>query len=425
MTVFALVDVNSFYASCETVFRPDLRGKPVVVLSNNDGCIIARSSAAKSLGLKMGDPWFKVGREAERKGVVAFSSNYSLYADMSDRVMTILQLLTPRVEIYSIDEAFCDLTGMRNLLSLEVFGHQIREQIKRRTHLTVGVGIGPTKTLAKLAQYASKRWPATRGVVDLSDRQRQRKLMALVPVEEVWGIGRRLGKKLQFMGINNALQLAELSPSFIRKQFSVVVERTVRELNGTPCLGLEEFTAPKEQIICSRSFGEKPSDEVSLHQAICAHAERAAEKLRAEHQFCKRVAVFISTSPFSENEVFYKNQAVTELAVPAQDSRDIINAAIKAFDTIFVSGHRYHRAGVILTDFRSAAVSQLTLFDDFQPHRNSEELMTLIDSINHSGKGSVWFAGQGIQDASMGWKMRRERLSPAFTTKLSDIIKVK
>ena len=423
--MFALVDVNSFYASCETVFRPDLRGKPVVVLSNNDGCIIARSSAAKSLGLKMGDPWFKVGREAERKGVVAFSSNYSLYADMSDRVMTILQLLTPRVEIYSIDEAFCDLTGMRNLVSLEVFGHQIRDQIKRRTHLTVGVGIGPTKTLAKLAQYASKRWPATRGVVDLSDRQRQRKLMALVPVEEVWGIGRRLGKKLQFMGINNALQLAELSPSFIRKQFSVVVERTVRELNGTPCLGLEEFTAPKEQIICSRSFGEKPSDEVSLHQAICAHAERAAEKLRAEHQFCKRVAVFISTSPFSENEVFYKNQAVTELAVPAQDSRDIINAAIKAFDTIFVPGHRYHRAGVMLTDFRSAAVSQLTLFDDFQPHRNSEELMTLIDSINHSGKGSVWFAGQGIKDASMGWKMRRERLSPAFTTKLSDIIKVK
>ncbi|HBR1564561.1 TPA: translesion error-prone DNA polymerase V subunit UmuC [Klebsiella pneumoniae] len=423
--MFALVDVNSFYASCETVFRPDLRGKPVVVLSSNDGCIIARSSAAKSLGLKMGDPWFKVGREAERKGVVAFSSNYSLYADMSDRVMTILQLLTPRVEIYSIDEAFCDLTGMRNLLSLEVFGHQIRDQIKRRTHLTVGVGIGPTKTLAKLAQYASKRWPATRGVVDLSDRQRQRKLMALVPVEEVWGIGRRLGKKLQFMGINNALQLAELSPSFIRKQFSVVVERTVRELNGTPCLGLEEFTAPKEQIICSRSFGEKPSDEVSLHQAICAHAERAAEKLRAEHQFCKRVAVFISTSPFSENEVFYKNQAVTELAVPAQDSRDIINAAIKAFDTIFVPGHRYHRAGVMLTDFRSAAVSQLTLFDDFQPHRNSEELMTLIDSINHSGKGSVWFAGQGIKDASMGWKMRRERLSPAFTTKLSDIIKVK
>ncbi|HAX8459933.1 TPA: translesion error-prone DNA polymerase V subunit UmuC [Escherichia coli] len=423
--MFALVDVNSFYASCETVFRPDLRGKPVVVLSNNDGCIIARSSAAKSLGLKMGDPWFKVGREAERKGVVAFSSNYSLYADMSDRVMTILQLLTPRVEIYSIDEAFCDLTGMRNLLSLEVFGHQIRDQIKRRTHLTVGVGIGPTKTLAKLAQYASKRWPATRGVVDLSDRQRQRKLMALVPVEEVWGIGRRLGKKLQFMGINNALQLAELSPSFIRKQFSVVVERTVRELNGTPCLGLEEFTAPKEQIICSRSFGEKPSDEISLHQAICAHAERAAEKLRAEHQFCKRVAVFISTSPFSENEVFYKNQAVTELAVPAQDSRDIINAAIKAFDTIFVPGHRYHRAGVMLTDFRSAAVSQLTLFDDFQPHRNSEELMTLIDSINHSGKGSVWFAGQGMKDASMGWKMRRERLSPAFTTKLSDIIKVK
>ncbi|QNF12689.1 translesion error-prone DNA polymerase V subunit UmuC [Klebsiella variicola] len=423
--MFALVDVNSFYASCETVFRPDLRGKPVVVLSNNDGCIIARSAAAKSLGLKMGDPWFKVGREAERRGVVAFSSNYSLYADMSDRVMTILQMLAPRVEIYSIDEAFCDLTGVSGLLSLEVFGHQIREQIRRRTHLTVGVGIGPTKTLAKLAQYASKRWPATRGVVDLSNIGRQRKLMALVPVEEVWGIGRRLGKKLQLMGIKNALQLSELSPSFIRKQFSVVVERTVRELNGTPCLGLEEFTAPKEQIICSRSFGEKPTDEVSIHQAVCAHAERAAEKLRAEHQFCKRVAVFISTSPFAENELFYKNQAVTELAVPARDSRDIIKAAVRALDTIFIPGHRYQRAGVILTDFRSAAVSQLTLFDDLQPHRNSDELMTLIDSINSSGKGSVWFAGQGIKSDATGWKMRRERLSPAFTTRLDDIVRVR
>ena len=345
--MFALVDVNSFYASCETVFRPDLRGKPVVVLSNNDGCIIARSAAAKSLGLKMGDPWFKVGREAERRGVVAFSSNYSLYADMSDRVMTILQMLAPRVEIYSIDEAFCDLTGVSGLLSLEVFGHQIREQIRRRTHLTVGVGIGPTKTLAKLAQYASKRWPATRGVVDLSNIGRQRKLMALVPVEEVWGIGRRLGKKLQLMGINNALQLSELSPSFIRKQFSVVVERTVRELNGTPCLGLEEFTAPKEQIICSRSFGEKPTDEFSIHQAVCAHAERAAEKLRAEHQFCKRVAVFISTSPFAENESFYKNQAVTELAVPARDSRDIIKAA--SLSTRRCNSHRFSQRGSTTT----------------------------------------------------------------------------
>ncbi|MGS0559495.1 translesion error-prone DNA polymerase V subunit UmuC [Escherichia sp. MAL-1] len=422
--MFALVDVNSFYASCETVFRPDLRGKPVVVLSNNDGCIIARSAAAKRLGYKMGDPWFKVAREAERRGVVAFSSNYSLYSDMSDRVMTILQQLTPRVEIYSIDEAFCDLTGMRRLTALDEFGQQLREQIQLRTHLTVGVGIAPTKTLAKLAQYASKRWPATKGVVELSSRQRQEKLMALVPVEEIWGIGTQLAKKLQMMGIDTALKLSRLSPAFARKQFSVVVERTVRELNGISCLGLEEFAAPKEQIICSRSFGEKPTDEDSVHQAICAHAERAAEKLRAEHQYCKRIGVFVSTSPFAENEIFYKNQASTELAVATQDTRDIIGAALKALDAVFIPGHRYHRAGVILTDFCSGKVSQLTLFDEYQPQRNSDKLMEVLDRINGSGTTKVWFAGQGIQGANADWKMRRGKLSPSWTTKYSDLLKV-
>lgn len=422
--MFALVDVNSFYASCETVFRPDLRGKPVVVLSNNDGCIIARSAAAKRLGYKMGDPWFKVAREAERRGVVAFSSNYSLYSDMSDRVMTILQQLTPRVEIYSIDEAFCDLTGMRRLTALDEFGQQLREQIRLRAHLTVGVGIAPTKTLAKLAQYASKRWPATKGVVDLSCRQRQEKLMALAPIEEIWGIGRQLAKKLQMMGIDTALKLSRLSPAFARKQFSVVVERTVRELNGISCLGLEEFAAPKEQIICSRSFGEKPTDEDSVHQAICAHAERAAEKLRAEHQYCKRIGVFVSTSPFAENEMFYKNQASTELAVATQDTRDIIGAALKALDAVFIPGHRYHRAGVILTDFRSGKVSQLTLFDEYQPQRNSDKLMEVLDRINGSGTTKVWFAGQGIQGANADWKMRRGKLSPSWTTKYSDLLKV-
>lgn len=335
-----------------------------------------------------------------------------------------MQQLTPRVEIYSIDEAFCDLTGMRRLTALDEFGQQLREQIRRRTHLTVGVGIAPTKTLAKLAQYASKRWPTTKGVVDLSCRQRQEKLMALVPVEEVWGIGRQLAKKLQLMGIDTALKLSRLSPAFARKQFSVVVERTVRELNGISCLGLEEFAAPKEQIICSRSFGEKPTDEDSVHQAICAHAERAAEKLRAEHQYCKRISVFVSTSPFAENEVFYKNQASTELAVATQDTRAIIGAAVKALEAVFISGHRYHRAGVILTDFRSGKVSQLTLFDEHQSQRNSDKLMEVLDRINGSGTTKVWFAGQGIQSANADWKMRRGKLSPSWKTKYSDLLKV-
>jgi len=237
--VFALVDVNSFYASCETVFRPDLRGKPVVVLSNNDGCIVARSKEARAIGLKMGEPWFKVKTQAERQGCVAFSSNYALYSDFSNRFTTILSQMTPRVEIYSIDEAFCDFTGMQRLVDFEAYGREIRRQIRRRTHLTVGVGIGPTKTLAKLANYAAKKWTATGGVVDLSQPARQRKLMALVPVEEVWGVGRKIGKRLAMMGITTALQLADMPPPIVRKQFSVVLERTVREMNGIPCLGLE------------------------------------------------------------------------------------------------------------------------------------------------------------------------------------------
>lgn len=419
--MFALVDVNSFYASCETVFRPDLRGRPVVVLSNNDGCIVARSKEAKAIGLKMGEPWFKVKEQAEREGCVAFSSNYALYSDFSNRFTTILSQMTPRVEIYSIDEAFCDFTGMQRLVDFEAYGREIRRQIRRRTHLTVGVGIGPTKTLAKLANYAAKKWTATGGVVDLSLPARQRKLMALVPAEEVWGVGRKIGKRLAMMGITTALQLADMPPPIVRKQFSVMLERTVRELNGIACLGLEEFAAPKEQIVCSRSFGEKPSDRESLHQAICAHAERAAEKLRGEHQFCSRVSVFVSTSPFAAIETYYGNQATTTLTTPTQDSRDIIKAAVRALDAVFIAGHRYQKCGVMLSNFHSERVAQFGLFDDTPPRKNSEQLMQLLDSLNHSGKCKVWFAGQGIPDKPDNWKMKRGMLSPAWTTRWTDL----
>ncbi len=255
--MFALVDVNSFYASCETVFRPDLKGKPVVVLSNNDGCVIARSAEAKSL-VAMGVPYFKQKEQFRRHGVVAFSSNYELYANMSERVMFTLEELAPRVEIYSIDEAFCDLTGVRNCRDLTDFGREIRQTIAQRTHLTVGVGIAQTKTLAKLANHAAKKWQhQTGGVVDLSSLERQRKLMAAFPVSEVWGIGRRIGKKMEAMGIKTVLDLADTDIRFIRKHFSVVLERTVRELRGEPCLELEEFVPVKQDIISSRSFGRR------------------------------------------------------------------------------------------------------------------------------------------------------------------------
>lgn len=416
--MYALADVNSFYASCETLWRPDLRGRPTVVLSNNDGCVVARSKEAKAMGLKMGEPYFKIKDNFEWAGGVAFSSNYELYADMSQRVMSILEEMAPRVEVYSIDESFMDLTGVRNCIELEGFGRQVRARVLRETGLTVGVGIGQTKTLAKLANFAAKKWSKTGGVVDLSNQARQRKLMALVPVAEVWGIGRRISKKLNVMGIENALQLADTSTTMIRKHFSVVIERTVRELRGEPCLALEEFAPTKQQIICSRSFGDRITDYEQMHQAICMYATRAAEKLREEHQYCRHVSVWIKTSPFALNEVYYGNTASIKLSTPTQDTRDIIAASMRCLDAIWQPGHRYQKGGVMLQDFFSQGVAQLGLFDEYQPRQNSEPLMKVIDQINNSGRAKLWFAGQGAEQA---WSMKRDLLSPAYTTRVSDL----
>ena len=421
--MFALCDVNSFYASCETVFRPDLKGRPVVVLSNNDGCVIARSAEAKPF-VKMGEPYFKQKDMFRRHGIIAFSSNYELYADMSNRVMTTLEELSPRCEIYSIDEAFCDLTGVRNCRDLTDFGREIRETVLRRTHLTVGVGIAQTKTLAKLANHAAKTWQRqTGGVVDLSNLERQRKLMSLLPVDEVWGVGRRISKKLETMGIKTVLQLADTDIRFIRKHFNVVLERTVRELRGEPCLGLEEFAPVKQEIVCSRSFGGRITEYHEMRQAICTYASRAAEKLRGEHQYCRFISAFVKTSPFALNEPYYGNSASVKLLTPTQDSRDIIAAATRCLDAIWKDGHRYQKAGVMLGDFYSLGVAQLNLFDDNAPRQNSEKLMEVLDHLNtKNGRGALYFAGQGIQTA---WQMKREMLSPRYTTRYSDLLQVR
>ncbi|HCW7014798.1 TPA: Y-family DNA polymerase [Citrobacter farmeri] len=422
--MFALVDVNSFYASCETVFRPDLKGKPVVVLSNNDGCVIARSAEAKLLGVKMGDPYFKQKDLFRRCGVVCFSSNYELYADMSNRVMTTLEEMSPRCEIYSIDEAFCDLTGVRNCRVLEDFGRELQEAVYRNTRLAVGVGIGQTKTLAKLANHAAKKWKRqTGGVVDLSNVERQRKLMAALPVDETWGVGRRITKKLEAMGIKTVLDLADTDIRFIRKHFNVVLERTVRELRGEPCLELEEFAPVKQEIVCSRSFGERVTEYDAMRQAICSYASRAAEKLRGEHQYCRFISAFVKTSPFALNEPYYGNSASVKLLTPTQDSRDIIAAATRCLDAIWKDGHRYQKAGVMLGDFFSQGVAQLNLFDDNAPRPGSEKLMEVLDQLNaKGGRGTLYFVGQGIQQQ---WAMKREMLSPRYTTRFSDLLRVK
>lgn len=416
--MYALVDVNSFYASCETVFRPDLRGKPIVVLSNNDGCIISLSKEAKKLGIKMGAPYFKQREALMRHNVVVFSSNYALYGDMSRRVMQTLALISTRVDEYSIDEAFVDVSGMANCISLEQLGHDIRDRIYKDTHLRVGVGIAPTKTLAKLANWAAKRWTKANNVMDLSAPLRQRGLMERVKVEDVWGVGRRLSQKLESMGIKTALQLAETPTALIRKNFGVVLERTVRELCGEPCLAFEEVIPNRQNILCSRSFGDRITDYHDMREAIASYAARAAEKLRSERQYCRYIGAFIRTSPHDPHHPYYANAASQTLITPTADSRDIIQATLKCLDKIWIPGKRYMKGGVMLGDFFSDGVTQLDLFAEYQPRRNSEQLMALIDQMNAHQRGALWFAGQGIQKP---WSMKRGMLSPAYTTRINEI----
>ncbi|EMG6525846.1 MULTISPECIES: translesion error-prone DNA polymerase V subunit UmuC [Providencia] len=419
--MFALVDVNSFYASCEKVFRPDLAGKPVIVLSNNDGCVIARSSEAKKLGVKMGELYYERHSFYRQNNINIFSSNYVLYADMSNRVMSLLSTFVPRLEIYSIDEAFLDFAGMNNTFNLEEYGRKIQSTILQNTHLPVGIGIGPTKTLAKLANHAAKTWKKTGGVVELSCKQRQRKLLSLIPIEEVWGIGRRISAKLRIMGVNTALDLANAPVATIRKTFGVILERTLRELNGEPCIELEEVRKIKQQILCSRSFGQKVLDIETMRKAVCDYAERAAEKLREEKQRCKIIGLFIQTSRHASGED-YANSINIKLEYPSSDTRDIINVAMRGLNTIWRDGYRYYKAGIILSDFTDSDVTQFDMFSTQKPFRNSDELMKTLDAINKSGQGKVWFASKG---GDSGYKMKREMLSPAYTTNFDELRVVK
>lgn len=419
--MFALVDVNSFYASCEKVFRPDLAGKPVIVLSNNDGCVIARSSEAKKLGVKMGELYYERHSFYRQNNINIFSSNYVLYADMSNRVMSLLSTFAPRLEIYSIDEAFLDFAGMNNTFNLEEYGSKIQSTILQNTHLPVGIGIAPTKTLAKLANHAAKTWRKTGGVVELSCKQRQRKLLSLIPIEEVWGIGRRISAKLRIMSVNTALDLANAPVATIRKTFGVTLERTLRELNGEPCIELEEVRKIKQQILCSRSFGQKVLDIETMRKAVCDYAERAAEKLREEKQRCKIIGLFIQTSRHASGED-YANSINIKLEYPSSDTRDIINAAMRGLNTIWRDGYRYYKAGIMLSDFTDSDVTQFDMFSTQKPFRNSDELMKTLDAINKSGQGKVWFASKG---GDSGYKMKREMLSPAYTTNFDELPVVK
>jgi DNA polymerase V len=418
---FALVDVNNFYASCERVFRPDLTGRAIVVASNNDGCAVARSAEAKALGIKMGEPLFKIQPLIRQHNVVVCSSNYTLYADMSQRVMTILDQFAPAIEIYSIDEAFLDLTELMANYDLESYGACIRTAVQQQTGLIVCVGIAPTKTLAKLANYGAKKYKATGGVVNLMDKARQRKLLAIAPVEEVWGVGRRIAARLQALGITTALQLADANPKYLRQHFSVVLERTAQELNGTPCMELEDVPATKKQIICSRSFGRRISDIQTLSQALAEFTTKAAEKIRKEGLVAKVISVFIHTSAFATDKPQHSKSLSERLVTPTADTRQLLNVAQRLLTGCYRPGYDYAKAGVMLTDFYDPDTTQA---DFFAPAQNlSPGLMAAVDKINQSGTGKVFFASVGTGEQR--WGMRRDNLSPCYTTKWDDIILVR
>jgi len=418
--VFALIDCNSFYASCERVFRPDLAKTPIVVLSNNDGCVIARSYDAKPF-VKMGQPYFQIRDHLRRNGVVAFSSNYALYGDMSERVMTIIESMVPALEVYSIDEAFADLTGIPG--DLTAFGRKIRSTIYKRTGIPVGVGIARTKTLAKLANHTAKRLlDKTGGVVDICESFKRDWTLRNTDVGEVWGIGRRMKAHLEVMGIKTAMDLARADAWTLRQKFSVVIEKTARELAGTSCLELAEADVPKQEICCSRMFGERLTEIAPIKEAVATYMHRAAEKLRAQNSLCKTIRVSIRTGMFNVQEARYANGALIELPYPTNDVRLMTKRATEAVDRVFRPGYKYSKAEVLLMDLRQPGEFTDDLFAHVQTQAASR-IMSVLDGINGRwGRGTLRVASV---PRDPGWAMRRDLMSQSFTTRIDQLWTVK
>jgi len=416
----ALIDVNNFYVSCERVFNPKLEDKPVVVLSNNDGCAVARSNEVKALGVKMGQPWFQLKDLVKTHGIIAYSSNYTLYADMSNRVMSILAMFSPNQEVYSIDECFLDLTGFRTK-NLTLYGQLIRQRIKQWTGLPVCVGIGPTKTLAKLANHIAKKNPEFDGVCDLNSMTsfQQDEWYKRIEVGELWGIGRRLAPKLNDMNIFTVTDLKQVSIITMRSKFSVVMEKMIRELNGTSCIDLEEVRPPKKEIVCSRSFGVKVTSLTDLEEAVSLYISRACEKLRRQHSYAGSVSVFINTSRFAAPKDNYFN--FMRIPLPTQTASTIVltKAAIWGLRKIYRRGYKYQKAGVMLSNLVDAQALQTDLFG-LSPISNRTQLMETIDNINDRlGRSTIKLASEGL---ARPWKMKQGNRSPNYTTSWDELI---
>nr|WP_238718336.1 Y-family DNA polymerase [Petrachloros mirabilis] len=410
--IFALCDCNSFYASCEQVFAPGLSGQPVVVLSNNDGCVVARSTAAKGLGIGMGVPYFQIRDLVQEHQVKVFSSNYELYGDMSQRVMEILSQFAPAVETYSIDEAFLDFSGWRWEQS-EALGHQLRQIVKQWTGIPVSIGIAPTKTLAKVANRVAKG--STGGVYALKE-EAIAQLLATLSVDEVWGIGRHHAKSLQAQGVTTALELQQVQPQWVRQKYNVVMERLVWELRGVSCLPLELSPGSRHSITVSRSFGRPVTTCAELGAAIATYTSRAAEKLRQQQLSAGAMQVFVSTGRFA-TPCYRQSQTVT-LPSATNHTATLIQQSLAATQRLYRPGYAFKKAGVILLDLVAAAKPQLSLLHPETGGR-SEALMSVMDAINRRyGAGTLQYAVCGKPS---GWQTKSEQRSPCYTTQWSQL----
>lgn len=412
---FFLVDCNSFYVSCERVFNPRLARKPVVVLSNNDGCVIARSHEAKQVGIPMGAPAFQYETLFREKGVFVYSSNYTLYGDMSHRVMQVLSQFSDRLQIYSIDEAFL-LSNEEDPLKL---AREIRARVLKWTGIPVSIGIGHTKTLAKVANHVAKKNPNLEGVFSLETESEIDQILSTIALDDIWGIGRRLSTRLKGLGILTPLQFKNASSDWIKRRFSVTLLKTALELSGISCLSLEEEEAPRKSITCSRSFGRTVFEKEILCEALASYTAKAAEKLRKNHALAGYLTVFLNTSPFAPEP--YANSASLSLAEPTDYTPHLITQAKRCLHALYRPGYEYKKTGVIFTDLSSKDAFQRDLFSTPSSHR--ADTMAILDQINAKfGKHTLCFAAEGRRKAS--WQIQRRLLSAPFTTNWNQLLKV-
>ena len=418
--MFALADCNNFFASCERVFRPDLQGKPVIVLSNNDGCAIARSNEAKALGIKMGDPYFKIKNLVEKHGVAVFSGNMSLYGNMSQRVRWILEEYAPAVEVYSIDEAFLDLRGISNV-DFDKYAKDISARCWKMTSIPVSVGIAPTKTLAKIASKLCKQYPKLRGGCYMHRPQDIEKVLRKFPIEDVWGIGRKSSAKLQARYIKTAYDFTQFPEAAVQKMMGITGVRTWKELQGIPCIEFEDGFEAKQSICVSRSFSSEIYDMKELQEQIANFASTMAEKLRKQHSVTSEIAVFAYTNRFKENLPQTHSSALVSFNTPTAEQRTIVSGAVQATRELFRHGYGYKKAGVIASGIQDEGEIVHSLFEDTEAIEKEHKITSALDAINRMyGDGAVRLAVQG----SGHIRTTRQKQSPHYTTRWSDLPKV-